>query len=97
MSRDEVESVNHSLVLIRNLLEAPERPAAGPNDLMEIDNDEGDSSDVSHVAVHRYYQHVYSTDADETNLVLITNLFATGIDRIIIHLLEHANRASHYF
>jgi timeless protein len=95
LSSNDSRSINHSLLLIRNILHVTERP------LKKADN-------VFHIgtAVYRDKQdhephfYKYNNDNLSTNFTqqdqLMRNLFAQGLDRLLVNLLACAQKVTKF-
>ncbi|XP_057372867.1 protein timeless-like [Daphnia carinata] len=90
LSSDDSESVNHCLLLIRNILHAPERP---PNMVEVVDNgttasvaQPGTSNSQTPYLGPHSHSHGYTADCSQQNR-LLWNLFSQGLDRMLINLL----------
>lgn len=118
LSSEDSESVNHSLLLIRNILHAAERPpvqlapdASGPADEeaagAEADANSGSNSGANsacefqqHANGGQQKQHAHgrghAPDCSQQNR-LLWNLFAQGLDRVLIQLLGCSQTVSFTF
>ena len=103
MSGEDSESVNHSLLLIRNILHAPERPPdTSPKEMVDVCCDDTGTaagaslptgtSQTPYLGPHSH-SHGYTADCSQQNR-LLWNLFAQGLDRILINLLACSQKVS---
>ena len=90
--------MNHSLLLIRNILHAPERPPC-PNKMSTSSEDKGQqqtsatgTSQTPYLGPHSH-SHGFTADCSQQNR-LLWNLFAQGLDRILINLLASSQKVS---
>lgn len=95
LSSDDSESVNHCLLLIRNILHAPERP---PNMVEVVDNgttasaaQPGTSNSQTPYLGPHSHSHGYTADCSQQNR-LLWNLFSQGLDRLLINLLASSQK-----
>jgi len=100
LSTEDSEAVNHSLLLIRNILHAPERPPC-PSKMSTGSNNEdkgqqqpaaAGSSQTPYLGPHSH-SHGFTADCSQQNR-LLWNLFAQGLDRLLINLLASSQKVS---
>ena len=84
MDLGDVDCINETLLLIRNLLDAPYRPTAPK--IVELYNDGEGTADGTDV--HRYQY----DGTNHFNRTLIAALFANQFDGVLIHLMRHPKK-----
>lgn len=98
---EDSKTVNYSLLLLRNVLHAPERPG---RHLLAQETSSGVgggrqvNADQQGMLLHTTYSasHNYSTDSSQQNR-LMWNLFAQGLDRLLMALLSCSQKVSPSF
>ena len=80
------DSVSHALLLIRNILHAPERPS---QTLQSTDASIQPGTNNSQAPSQ---SHEYSTVVCSQQKRLLWNLFAQGLDRLLINLLTSPHK-----
>ena len=86
---DDCDCVNYLLLLIRNILHAPERPAPNPS----VDNKT--SFAASNVSLANSNSRHPTTDCSQQNL-LLKDLFGQGLDRLLINLLSTSQKVIYH-
>ena len=99
LSSEDSEAVNHSLLLIRNILHAPERPPS-PSKMSANNEDKASNqqsaggaagnSQTPYLGPHSH-SHGFTADCSQQNR-LLWNLFAQGLDRLLINLLASSQK-----
>jgi timeless protein len=97
LSSDDSESVNHSLLLIRNILHAPERPpnmaGVGDSEAATTSAQPGTSNSQTPYLGPHSHSHGYTADCSQQNR-LLWNLFSQGLDRLLINLLACSQKVN---
>ncbi|XP_046461857.1 protein timeless-like isoform X1 [Daphnia pulex] len=95
LSSDDSESVNHSLLLIRNILHAPERPPnmteVGDNEAATASAQPGSNNSQTPYLGPHSHSHGFTADCSQQNR-LLWNLFSQGLDRLLINLLASSQK-----
>jgi timeless protein len=96
LSKDDSECVNHSLLLIRNILHVPQRPGNSSDDVEVAASSASQQSATSYAPTSHpdpAQSKSYATaDCSQPNQRLLWNLFAQRFDRILINLLAFSQR-----
>lgn len=87
---DDCDCVNYLLLLIRNILHAPERPIPNPSDV-----DNKISFAASNVSLANSNSSHPTTDCSQQNL-LLKDLFGQGLDRLLINLLSTSQKVIYH-
>lgn len=91
LSRDDCECVQHSLLLIRNILHAPQRPRNTSDDAESAASSaaqQPSNAQTPHQGPTQSYGCSYTTaECNQQNQRLLWNLFAQRLDRLLINLL----------